>query len=320
MISEQTICAAVRLNENREFSLPRRTEHAPHRARLGSFLAKALRGASFRVRRVRAFFRLLRATEGKMKILKIGIVASVAIIGLEVFAQTNFDVLVCADRSLTNAVIWDSTPAYLVIDYDGGITHEAITNLPQSLQEKYHYDPAAAAALLAAEKQHALDVKLEKIKRAQYLASLRGTNQTIRIISFDQFSHCEISVGGETRKVYVYGLPQSVKNFMTREDQLKIDIENSESYAIQKSRAAARADANAPVEAGGDPNYVASAMAQRTAANNMALDAKDAADDLAAMKDNLTEMQAQETEATTVTAYPTGQSYNTIPIWQCVSQ
>ena len=57
---------------------------------------------------------------------------------LTLYAQTNFDVLACADRSLTNAVIWNVTPAYLVIDYDGGITHEFITNLPADLQKKYH--------------------------------------------------------------------------------------------------------------------------------------------------------------------------------------
>jgi hypothetical protein len=54
MCPELQFSVAVRLNENREFSLPRRTGFAPNWARLGSFLAKALRGASFRVRRVRA--------------------------------------------------------------------------------------------------------------------------------------------------------------------------------------------------------------------------------------------------------------------------
>jgi hypothetical protein len=259
--------------------------------------------------------------------MKTKLILFLMVAALTVSAQTNFDVLVCADRSLTNAAIWDVTPAYLVIDYDGGITHEFITNLPADLQKKYHYDPVAATALLAAEKQRVLNGQLNKLKHDQYLASLRGTNQIIRIISFNQFGLCEISgesggggVGVVRQKVYIFGLPQSLKDFMIREDQLKIDVENAAANAIQKSRAADRADANAPVEAGGDPNYVAAAMAQRKAANNMALDAKDAAEDVATMKENLTEMESQETDATTITAYPTGQSYNTIPLWQCVTQ
>jgi hypothetical protein len=253
---------------------------------------------------------------------KIILFAIIGFMAVEVSAQTNFDVLVCADRSLTNATIWQATPAYLVISYSDGLTHESITNLPPDLQQKYHYDPAAAAEQTARDRQHQIDIQTAFIKRQQYLASLRGTNQAVRIISFDQFNMCEIerSDGAPRQKVYMYGLPQSVKDFMVREANLKNDIANAAVDAIQKSKAADRADANAPVEASGDANYVASAMAQRRSANNMALDAKDAADDLATMKNNLEEMQPQETAATTITAYQTGQSYNTIPIWQCVDQ
>jgi hypothetical protein len=248
---------------------------------------------------------------------KIILFAIIGFMAVEVSAQTNFDILVCTDRSLTNAVIWSSTPAYLVIDYDGGITHEFITNLPTELQKKYHYDPAAAAAALAKEKQHALDIQAAKIKYQQYLASLRGSNQTIRIYSFDQFSLCEI--GGESggggvsvsrQKVYLYGLPQRVKDFMVSEDQLKTDLETLQNTP-----------ASTPPVTVNDPNDPDPGFTAQMIYNDRLSDAKtERLKKIDDMKENLTKLEAQEIEATTITAYPTGQSYNTIPIWRCVSQ
>jgi hypothetical protein len=69
---------------------------------------------------------------------------------LTVSAQTNFDVLVCKDASYTNATIIRATPAYLVVSHNDGISKVALTNLPDSLQQKYPYDPEKIAAAAAA--------------------------------------------------------------------------------------------------------------------------------------------------------------------------
>src|ERR1035441_2146779 len=69
---------------------------------------------------------------------------------LTVSAQTNFDVLVCKNASYTNATIIRATLAYLVVTHNDGIAKVALTNLPNSLQQKYKYDPDKATAALAA--------------------------------------------------------------------------------------------------------------------------------------------------------------------------
>ena len=232
------------------------------------------------------------------------------------FAQTNFDVLSCADRDLTNATIIRSTPAYVVVQFDGGLVKEALTNLPPVLQEKYHYNPTNAAAALATEEAHRLKVIADKIAQQKYLASLRGSNELVQVIYIaDAFGQCKISGHGN---VYMVGIPSSVNDYLSRYWQLKNGISDAAARAERMARAASRADANAPTAAGGDASYVDAAMAQRTTANNMIENANNAAADVEKMKSDLADMETGLVNSTTVIAYPTGLQYAGLSQWQCV--
>ena len=108
-------------------------------------------------------------------------------VGLNVSAQTNFAILICKNASYTNATIIRETPAYVVVSYSGGLAKVAHTNLPDALQKQFNFDPEKAQATLDAEAQHAKDVQRKKVEYANYLATLRGTNQTVRVKSFGAF-------------------------------------------------------------------------------------------------------------------------------------
>src|SRR5581483_4303619 len=62
-------------------------------------------------------------------------------------AERRFDVLRTLDgQAFTNAVVSSSTPAYLVVLYDGGGRKIYFTNLADNLRADYGYDPAQAEA------------------------------------------------------------------------------------------------------------------------------------------------------------------------------
>jgi hypothetical protein len=232
-----------------------------------------------------------------------------------VSAQTNFDVLVCKNASYINATIMRATPSYLVVSHNDGISKVALTNLPFSLQQRYHYDPTNAAAAIAAEEKHRLDVIKARAEQAKYLASLRGTNQVIQVKSvLDSFGQCDTSAG----RIYITGLPSSVSGYLAQYYQLKAAIADNQVRAENMARAADRADANAAVGASGDAAYVNAVMAKRQQANNMIQNANEAAENLSKMKSNLTEMKMGLIQNTTVVAFPTGQKSNGMDQWQCV--
>ena len=238
-----------------------------------------------------------------------------SLVTLTVWAQTNFDVLVCKNASYTNATIVGATPAYLLVSHDHGVAKVALTNLPDSLHKHYHYDPDKAAAAAAAEKVRQVKNAKANAARAQYLASLRGTNRVIRVIAvLDAFGQCQTSVG----RVYMLGLPGSVGDYLNRYYQLKASIADNQVRAENMARAADRADANAATGASGDQAYVNAVMAQRYQANNMVRDANEAAEDLSKMKANMSEMELGLVQNTAIVAYSTGTQYSGFPMWQCV--
>ena len=230
-------------------------------------------------------------------------------------AQTNFDVLVCRNASYTNASIIRTTPAYAVVSFEGGLAKVAMTNLPDTLQKQFGYDPEKAAALLAAEEKHRLAVVKARADQARLIASLRGTNQTIQIkVVLDDYGQCQTSVG----QIYAIGLPASVSEFLANYYQLKANIPTAEANAGQLMRDYKRADANAMTGASGDPAFVDAWMAQRQRAENMRVDAENAADEVKNMKSRLAEMQDNLIQNTSVVAYPTGLKYSGFQQWQCV--
>jgi hypothetical protein len=251
---------------------------------------------------------------------------------LTVSAQTNFDVLICKNASYTNATITRTTPAYAVVSYDGGLVKVAMTNLPDALQKQFGYDPVKAAAILDAEKQKRLaDIKAQA-ERQKYIASLRGSNQVIRVVTLlDGFGQCLISSsnviqGGYARQqqVYLLGLPAQVSDYLNRFNQLKIDVADYQVRVDNYQRAADAAYNSAPseVSASGDASFVASAInsasVQMADAGQMEANADAGQKKLHDMKSDLENMAANLIPNSTVIAYPTGLSDNGMARWQCV--
>jgi hypothetical protein len=247
---------------------------------------------------------------------------------VQAYAQTNFDVLVCANASYTNATIVRATPAYVVVDFDGGIAKVCLTNLPPLLQEKYHYDPAAAAKALADEtarlKAARSQVAAQQLAQQKYLASLVGTNETVKVSDIFEANAfggtlCQMTEG----KVLIAGLKEDLIDFLVRKKQLTQAIADFSDKIDRDQINADNAEANAPtsVMASGSEAFVdaamASANAQANTANNMESYVQREQIALGRMQDELAQMQSKEDAMTTITAYPTGQSYGGNPIWQC---
>jgi hypothetical protein len=246
-------------------------------------------------------------------------------------AAQHYDLLQTKQGDFKDCTIIRTNPAYVVVSHDGSLTRVAITNLPALVQERIGYDPAKAAASLAAEQAHTKQVRMAQIAQQKYLASLAGTNQTVRCVSIqDAFGLCTIQIlewntnsesykVTETRRVYMSGLPASVSGYFSAVQRLSNQAAGDAADADQMKRDAERADASAPTYAAGSVTYVNAAMAQRTRANNMALDANEAAKDAAASQQKLLELQAQGSTATMFTAFNTGLKDNGIERWQAVS-
>jgi hypothetical protein len=235
--------------------------------------------------------------------------------GLSVSAQTNFDVLVCNNASYTNATIIRATPGYVVVDFNGGIAKVALTNLPANLQGQYHYDPDKAAAALAADEKHRLEVMNAKAEQAKYRASLRGTNQVIQVDAvLDSFGKCQTSAG----QIYLAGLPSSVSSYLERYAQLKALVAENQMQVDNKTQAA-----NTAIGGGGSPVAVWEAMKQSLKGKGKQTTEKihesdEAAGNLSDLKASLADMESGLVQNTTIIACPTGMSYSGLPMWQFV--
>ena len=236
--------------------------------------------------------------------------------------QTNFtyDVFHTPQADYTNATILRTNAAYIVVSHLDGISKVALTNLFPEQQAQFGYDPKKAAAALTAEKKRAEDQRAAAIAHEKYLKSLRGIAQAVQCTAvLDTFGMCQIQSTNGSGKVYMMGLPPRVKTFLDNLQQLRNAVAQQSDYADSLARRAARADANAPAKSvKGDVTFVNAQLAKRRKANNLALDAKDAADKLKAMKKQLEEMENQLVAATTFYACPTGIYDSGIPRWQAV--
>jgi hypothetical protein len=210
-------------------------------------------------------------------------------------AQTNFDVLVCKNASYTNATIVGATPAYLLVSHDHGVAKVTLTNLPDSLQQHYHYDPDKAAAAAAAEKVRQVENAKANAARARHLASLRGTNQVIRVVAvLDAFGQCQTSVG----RVYMIGLPGSVGDYLNRYNLLKSSVVSLTEKVDKLNRLLMQME------------HPDSTMSDKDLAQ----------DDLSKMKANMSEMELGLVQNTSIVAYSTRTQYSGFPMWQCVNQ
>lgn len=251
------------------------------------------------------------------------------LIALPAVAQ-HYDLLQTKQGDFEDCNIIRTNPAYVVVSHGGSLTRVAITNLPPLVAERIGYDPVKAARAEAAEAARAVQAKAEQAAIQKHLASLAGPVQTVRCLSVqDAYGLCTIQilewntntlsfVSKETCKVYMVGLPAAITEYFSAVNRLRSQVANDADDAAGLKRDAERADANAAVGAAGDAGYVNAVMAQRARANNMVLDAANAAENLAAEKMQLADLQSRAAAATTFSAFSTGLTDNGLPRWQAV--
>jgi hypothetical protein len=159
--------------------------------------------------------------------------------------QTNFfPVLVCKNRSYTNATIENFTAATVTIFWDGGGERIPMTNLPPELLTRYHYDPQAAEDYLkqqAAKKAAAQErAKQEAAALARALEDL-GPAQRIRIVKIYSRMHFQIEAGGKVSHAYIHNLPRDFVASLDELNQDKMDAATLEAQLAQDKGATNKA-------------------------------------------------------------------------------
>lgn len=267
----------------------------------------------------------------KTKLVIIGLAAAI-----QVQADTNFfETLTCGDTTYTNATINHVTPSYATVTYAGGIVQIPLRDLPENLQQLYHYNSNTAAQFLLEKKRKSDEARArtaaQQAALQKNLTAMADKSQYVQITAIlDETSNggyplCSANfVAGDKEgprvppKLLLKNMPREVREFVNRYNQLRNDIPTFADKVLSDTKAANRADALAPVGAGGDAAYVNAAMSQRSQANQMALNVSDENDRLEQMQDDLKQMADVALDKTTVDAYPTGETFGGYEIWNCI--
>ena len=243
--------------------------------------------------------------------------------------QTNFyELLPYGDITYTNALISETTPAYATVIYPGGVIQASWGNLPPSVQQQYHYSSNAAAEFLLEKQRVSVEMQAaDAARRAAYEKSLAAANGPVRnlqilaVVDEDSnggFPLCAIGVADRTGDAAVPGrllvknLPDEVKNFLRRRQQLKAEIAQLENQPVSVT---ARSTLYNP---DGSVDQANSQWAAQNAADSAyARAVQDKHDRLDQLNRQLKELEDAQSAHTTIRAYPTGQTYGSYDIWMC---
>ena len=157
-------------------------------------------------------------------------------VGLLVLAQTActqtnfFPLLQCGDRTYTNATIGSITPAAVTVSWDGGGAQIAITNLPEELQVRYHYDPQTAQHFLDAEAAKKAVLKAKENAGIAFIAAVKsmlGPAQLIRIVKVISGAEVQIVQDGQYTDAYINKVPHEVLAFVEDYNKTKDFVERT---------------------------------------------------------------------------------------------
>ena len=236
------------------------------------------------------------------------------LLALPLGAQTNelIPVLICGDQSFTNARITQTSPAYAIVSYPGGIAQVAMSNLPAAYQQRYGYNPTNAEKYLAEKKQRELAARERQAASAKSEAMPAGAVQTIELTGIlDETTYggiplCSVSGGHAPGKILVKNMPGPVSDFLHRYQKLKADIDAEETAPVNVTATATRRG----------PNHAA--RAAERAANRATREAKgERKVEVKQLRRQLSEMEKSRGQNASVRAYPTGQSWSGYEIWVC---
>jgi len=226
-------------------------------------------------------------------------------------AQPIYPVLVCSNACYTNASIFRTNAAYVLVSYEGGLEKVSITNLPGEMQKSIGYDSAKAAAAISEEQgkiaAHKARLAQEAAQEA-YKEQAERKSQTVQIISvYDDFGKCKISgIAPVYSTVIMYDIPDSVRDYLADYYQLTQDsaagkyteektvLTKTEMQSLKVGSSLVLPD-DAVVESKNSKLILTKTYAAR-----------------------LTEVKSHLVQYTTVLAYPLGYAHDGFPVWQCV--
>jgi hypothetical protein len=217
-------------------------------------------------------------------------------------AQTNFfPILHCKDRTYTNATIDTITPATVVVSWEGSGVTMAITNLPQRLQTRFHYDPEKAEKYLA-QQAAKKEVRLERNhQETAAVAAVLGPTQNIRILkSLLLPTSFQIEAEGVRSVGYIANLPPEVLLFVQKLGQAQADAANLKQRARSVRFEADRARDIALTMSVYDANYQGQNIRASVALNN----AREAESNSTEAETLLTKLQTEAKDRATITARP----------------
>jgi hypothetical protein len=233
-------------------------------------------------------------------------------------AQSNFfTILRCKDRTYTNATIENITPATVDISWGSSGVRTSITNLPDKLQARYHYNRRKAQQYLAAQAAE----KAAKDERANQDAAAviaventLGPPQKIRVVKSLLFpGSIQIEVEGILSEASIPNLPPEILAFIAKFDQAQADAATLKQNALQARAEVDRVSGIAQAMGVYDPNFEQQSILANTARNNATEAERKSAESDAQLK----KLQAQAADRATIIARPTGKLIATrVRQWQ----
>jgi len=222
-------------------------------------------------------------------------------------AQNNFfPILRCKDRSYTNATIDTITPATVTVSWEGNGVITAITNLPDRLQSRYHYNRQKAQRYLA---RQAAEKSAQQASENQEAAALAATQNTlgpaqnVRIIKALLFpGSVQIEADGVLSEANIPNLPPEILIFIQKLGQAQTDAASLKAGAQRVQHDADRARGIADGMVWYDANY----EGQSIGANLAQDEAREAEINSTGTNALLHKLQDQAKDRTTIIARPTG--------------
>jgi hypothetical protein len=243
------------------------------------------------------------------------VVATVSALG-----QTNevIPLFVDGSRTYTNARIDSVKSGYAIVIFDGGGKRLKVEDLPEPFRSKY-YDhgntEAERAALL--EKKSAQQEQIATARAAMVEAqNWIGEEQRVSVVKITGYGKCFIDAEKGSSEVYMRGLPKSVGDFFSQQENLNSRISMAIDDAKSAQNAAEEAEAVAPSFVSGSPAFVASESEKMDRANLLRVEAKRKHEELVSLERESLALSKIEKRRTTIMARPTGKTYGGLRIWE----
>jgi hypothetical protein len=150
----------------------------------------------------------------KTKLIIIGLA-----VAIRVQADTNFfNFLTCGDTTYTNATINHVTPSYATVTFAGGIVQVPLRDLPENLQQQYHYNSNAAVKFVLEQKEKSQQLRAAEAAR-QAAAARRVADEAATAA---QIARSPAGLDAEAKKLaeqgYIEVNAQLLENFPEKTD------------------------------------------------------------------------------------------------------